>query len=296
MPTGAGVASAEQIQGKPLSYNNILDASAALELVQDMRDVRPDMISACVLKHTNACGAATAPDATTAFSKAHAGDPLAAYGGIVAVSGVIDETAAARMTEECSFLEVVVAERFEPAAAELLGTRWKSVRLLATGELRRPTRPEIMYRSIPGGLLAQEQDRHLPCATDFRHAAGPPPSAEMSRDAELLATVAKHLKSNAVCIGRGGTLLGAGNGQVDRVAACRNAIEKAGDRLGPEGPIPVAAGDAFFPFPDGPELLIDAGVGCIVHPGGSKRDAETFDLCAQKGVTCLLSGVRHFRH
>jgi phosphoribosylaminoimidazolecarboxamide formyltransferase/IMP cyclohydrolase len=153
-----------------------------------------------------------------------------------------------------------------------------------------------MYRSIPGGLLAQVQDRHPIKTDDLRHVAGPPPTVEMTRDAGILATVNKHLKSNAVCIGRDGALLGAGGGQMDRIAACRIAIEKAGDRLKGDGGAPVAASDAFFPFADGPALLIEAGVRCLVHPGGSKRDDETFQLCNEKNVTCLLTGVRHFRH
>jgi phosphoribosylaminoimidazolecarboxamide formyltransferase/IMP cyclohydrolase len=296
VPRGASIPTASQLRGKPLSYNNILDAAAALELVQDLRDIHPDSSSVAVLKHTNPCGASVDADPAEAFSKAHAGDPLAAYGGIVAIGGIVDEVTAARMTDECSFLEVVVAEGFEPKSVELLGERWKNVRLLEAGELRRSSRSEILYRSIPGGLLAQEQDRHLPSAGDFRHAAGPAPDERMLRDAELLAVVAKHLKSNAVCIGRDGALLGAGAGQMDRVAACRNAIEKSGDRLGPGDVAPVAASDAFFPFSDGPKLLIDAGVRCLVHPGGSKRDDETFELCEREGVTCLLTGVRHFRH
>jgi len=296
VPRGASIPSSNQLRGKPLSYNNILDAAAALELVQDLRDLHPDSMPVAVLKHTNPCGAAIDNDAAHAFSKAHAGDPLAAYGGIVAFGGMIDEATATRMTEECSFLEVVVAEGFSSEATERLGARWKNVRLIEAGELRRSSRSEILYRSIPGGLLAQEQDRHLPSSADFRHVAGPAPDEAMSRDAELLSVVAKHLKSNAVCIGRDGALLGAGAGQMDRVAACRNAITKSGDRLGPGSGVPVAASDAFFPFADGPELLIDAGVGCLIHPGGSKRDDETFELCDKRGVTCLLTGVRHFRH
>jgi len=294
---GASVPTSEQLRGKPLSYNNILDAAAALELVQDLRDLDPETTPVAVLKHTNPCGAAADPDPALAFSKAHAGDPLAAYGGIVAFGGALDAATATRMTDECSFLEVVIAERFDDDAIELLGSRWKNVRLLAAGDLRRASRAEILYRSIPGGLLAQEQDRHVPAPSDFRHAAGPAPDEATARDAARLSVVAKHLKSNAVCVGRDGALLGAGAGQMDRVAACRNAIEKAGDRLGPGGTgVPVAASDAFFPFADGPELLIDAGVGCLIHPGGSKRDEETFELCERRGVTCLLTGVRHFRH
>jgi phosphoribosylaminoimidazolecarboxamide formyltransferase/IMP cyclohydrolase len=211
------------------------------------------------------------------------------------MSSDIDVDAARQMTETCRFLEVVIAKSFSPEAVAIFSEKWANVRLLATGDLRRPSRTEVMYRSIPGGLLAQEQDRSPVKPNDFRHAAGPRPCAVMSRDAGILATVVKHLKSNAVCLGRNGALLGAGAGQMDRVASCRIAIEKAGNGLQGDGPV-IAASDAFFPFPDGPELLIEAGATCIVHPGGSKRDEATFELCEARGVTCLLTGVRHFRH
>jgi phosphoribosylaminoimidazolecarboxamide formyltransferase/IMP cyclohydrolase len=296
-PSGADLASAEQLRGKPLSYNNILDAGAAMELVQDLRDLDPDSTSVAVIKHTNPCGSAVRKDPAEAFSLAHSGDPMAAYGGIVAISCEVDDVVAKRMIEESRFLEVVIAKGFTPKAIELLGERWQNVRLLATGDLLRANRGEIMYRSIPGGLLAQEQDRAPVQPDEFRHTAGPAPTPEMLADAGMLSTVVKHLKSNAVCIGRGGALLGAGAGQMDRVASCRIAIEKAGDRLGSAdgGPV-VSASDAFFPFSDGPKLLIEAGVQCLIQPGGSKRDSDTFELCEEKGVTCLLTGVRHFRH
>ena len=296
-PSGADLASAEQLRGKPLSYNNILDAAAAMELVQDLRDLDPASTSVAVIKHTNPCGAAVRTDATEAFTRAHAGDPMAAYGGIVAISCEVDDRLAACMVEESRFLEVVIARSFTQKAVEVLGERWPNVRLLATGDLLRANRGEVMYRSIPGGLLAQEQDRAPVQPDEFRHTAGPAPTPEMLADAGMLSTVVKHLKSNAVCIGRGGALLGAGAGQMDRVASCRIAIEKAGERLGAgDGSPVISASDAFFPFSDGPALLIEAGVQCLIHPGGSKRDSETFELCDQRGVTCLLTGVRHFRH
>jgi phosphoribosylaminoimidazolecarboxamide formyltransferase/IMP cyclohydrolase len=292
----ASVVTAELLSGKPLSYNNLLDASAALELVQDLRDLAPGRTSATVVKHTNPCGAATAGTAREAFLKAYEGDPLAAYGGIVALSGSVDVEAARAMVEGERFLEVIVAERFEPAAAALLAERWKNVRLLAIGSMRPVPARAISFRSVPGGLLAQERDVKPTLLADLSLAAGPDASRETQLDAIFLMTVAKHLKSNAVCVGAGQQLFGAGAGQMDRVASCRNAIEKAGDRIG-RSPLPVvAASDAFFPFNDGPKLLLDAGVRCLVHPGGSKRDVDTFDLCRDRGATCYITGVRRFRH
>jgi len=292
----ANAVGAELRSGKPLSYNNLLDASAAIELVQDLRELFPGRIAATVVKHTNPCGAAVADDARAAFAAALEGDPLAAYGGIVAISGPVDAAAAEAMVSAGTFLEVVAAERFEPEAERLLADRWKNVRLLATGPFRPVAGRPLAIRSVPGGYLLQERDTHPTRPADFRRAAGPEIAADTLADAAFLFTVAKHLKSNAVCVGFGLRLLGAGAGQMDRVAACRNAIEKAGERLRTPGATPVAASDAFFPFADGPALLLDAGVRCLVHPGGSKRDEDTFALCAERGATCLLTGTRHFRH
>ena len=294
--TEASVVNAELRSGKPLSYNNLLDAAAALELVQDLRDRFPGEFAATVVKHTNPCGAAVAATAREAFTRAYAGDPLAAYGGIVAIAGPIDAAAAEAMVAGGAFLEVVVAERFEPEAERLLAERWKNVRLLATGPFRPNADRPLSIRGIPGGYLVQERDTHPTRSEDFRLEAGPEVPAASLADAAFLFTVVKHLKSNAVCIGRDRQLLGAGAGQMDRVAACRIAIEKAGERLRGPGSPPVAASDAFFPFADGPTLLLDAGVRCIVHPGGSKRDEDTFSLCRERGASCLVTGVRHFRH
>jgi phosphoribosylaminoimidazolecarboxamide formyltransferase/IMP cyclohydrolase len=292
------VVGAKLLHGKPLSYNNLLDAAAALELVQDLAELRPDGTACAVIKHTNPCGAATAPTVLGAFERAWSGDPLAAFGGIVAFSRTLDAATAEAMAAGERFLEVVVAPAYEPKALETLQARWKNARVLAVGDVAAPRVPALAYRSVPGGMLVQERDRHAIRADAFTHAAGPAPDAAMLVDAAALFTVAKHLKSNAVCIGGGGMLFGAGAGQMDRVASCRNAVEKARAKLAAlePGVRPVAASDAFFPFADGPTLLADAGVRCIVHPGGSKRDADTFALCNERGITCLLTGSRHFRH
>jgi phosphoribosylaminoimidazolecarboxamide formyltransferase/IMP cyclohydrolase len=193
---------------------------------------------------------------------------------------------------------VVVADAFDDAAVATLANRWKNVRLIATGARSQAhAAAHRLLRSVPGGLLVQEADELPIDGNAFHHAAGPAPTDSMRGDAAFLALVSKHLKSNAVCIGGGGSLWGAGAGQMDRVAACRHAVDKASARLKAAGKIvPVAASDAFFPFDDGPRALIEAGVGCLVHPGGSKRDADTEALCRERGVTLLISGARHFRH
>lgn len=296
--TGASVVGAQLLHGKPLSYNNLLDAAAALELVQDLHAQRPNCTACAVIKHTNPCGAAIADSVLAAFEHAWSGDPMAAFGGIVAFSSTVDVATAEAMATGERFLEVVIAPGYEPKALETLQGRWKNARLLATSHTSPALDRALTWRSIPGGMLVQERDVHRIDAAQFTHAAGPVPSAATLADAALMFAVAKHLKSNAVCIGANGTLFGAGAGQMDRVASCRNAVDKAKVMLAAmdAGTVTVAASDAFFPFADGPARLADAGVRCIVHPGGSKRDQDTFDLCNARGITCLLTGSRHFRH
>ncbi|MCH9024700.1 MAG: hypothetical protein IH931_05130, partial [candidate division Zixibacteria bacterium] len=293
--SGSSVATARILHGKPLSYNNLHDAAAALQLIQDLDQLEPNSAAAAIIKHTNPCGAAVAASAAEAFEQAYEGDPLAAYGGVLAVSQRVDHAAAQRICDGQRFLEVIVAPGFDEQAEQALAQRWKNVRLLAVGELRPPSGEPLDLKSIPGGILAQTRDRLVADPDQWKHAAGPAPSKAMLDHAAFLWTVTKHIKSNAIAIGKDRQLLGIGAGQVDRVTACRIAIEKAGDRITAQG-VTIAASDAFFPFTDGPQLLIDAGVKCIVHPGGSKRDQETLDLCNQHDVTCLLTGIRHFRH
>ncbi len=292
---GPSVVTAQQLHGKPLSYNNLLDASAALELVLALRRANPDGANACVVKHTNPCGAAHGATPAAATQAAIAGDPLAAFGGILALDTDVNLGAAELICGPDRFFEVVVAPSFTTDALARLQARWANVRLLAVGDPDATPEP-IEHRSIPGGLLAQERDLKAPDTTTWTHAAGPAPSADTLRAGAMLEAVVRALTSNAVCIGGvdadATRLYGAGAGQMDRVASCRLAIEKAGDKA--RGAI--ALSDAFFPFPDGPQLLINAGVTTIAHPGGSKRDQETFDLCNTHGVTCLTTGVRRFRH
>ena len=356
--TDGAIVDAQTVEGKPLSYNNILDAAAAFELVKDLvaltthhlnasdaaansganaadgsiaradvanssqpldgsitnadgsithagaaktKYASVNQVAACVVKHTNPCGAAIGANAADAFDKAYAGDPLAAYGGIVAISARLTAADATNIAKPDRFLEVVVAESFEPEAIAILAARWKNVRLLAVGSMRRATSNALQLRSVPGGVLVQESDSTVDDAAEFKLTAGPAPSDALKRDAEFLAVIAKHLKSNAVCVGAQQTLWGAGAGQMDRVASCKHAIEKAQLKLQAaiahaNTIVVTAASDAFFPFDDGPRLLIDAGVKCLVHPGGSKRDSDTETLCKNRGVTLLVTGTRHFRH
>jgi phosphoribosylaminoimidazolecarboxamide formyltransferase/IMP cyclohydrolase len=304
------IASAEQLHGKELSYNNINDGAAALELVLALQKViagggERDAVSACVVKHTNPCGAAIAGSCRAAIDEAIAGDPVAAYGGILAVGDELDDDAAERLKDKDVFLEVIIAPRFSPGALDTLRARWANVRLLKIGDFSLDGAGQLEYRSIPGGMLVQERDLHLARPDHFQLRAGPKPTNEQLRAAAFLEATCRFLFSNAIVVGgrsTGGSpasggggvvrMYGAGAGQMDRVTSCRLAVEKAGKLA--QGA--VAFSDAFFPFSDGPEVLINAGVKVIVHPGGSKRDEDTFKLCEERGVTCLTTGIRHFRH
>lgn len=300
--TGQSVVNARQLHGKELSYNNINDAAAALELVKALARFDAGRPAACVVKHMSPCGAA-AVDAgaglAAAVDAAIAGDPLAAYGGILATSVRIDETTATRITSEGTFFEVVVAPDYDDAALDMLRKRWTGVRVLAVGTGVPSVARKLEYRSVPGGLLVQDRDARTPSPDKWVHAAGPAPDARRLAAAAALEIVGRFALSNAVVIGgptsSGVRLYGLGGGQVDRLTACRIAVDKARSSA-PGIPDAVAVSDAFFPFPDGPQVLIDAGVTFIVQPGGSKRDDETFALCEKRGVTCMTTGVRHFRH
>jgi phosphoribosylaminoimidazolecarboxamide formyltransferase / IMP cyclohydrolase len=300
---GPSVIGAEQLHGKELSYNNLHDAAAALELVAALAKLDPrgpaSFAAACI-KHANPCGAAVASSPLAAVDRAIAGDPLAAFGGIMAFSGVLDRAAADRLCAKDIFLEVLLAEDFRPDALEALRARWANLRILKLGPLAGLAAPAWQLKPIRGGALAQQPDALAPQPAGWQHAAGPAASAATQHAAAAIECMVRAMNSNAVAIGgpdeTGGAgcvrLIGGGLGQVDRLQACRIATEKAG----PLARGAIAVSDAFFPFPDGPQVLIDAGVKTIVHPGGSKRDQETFDLCNARGVTCLTTGTRRFRH
>jgi phosphoribosylaminoimidazolecarboxamide formyltransferase / IMP cyclohydrolase len=295
--SGGTLVHARQLHGKQLSYNNINDGSAAWELARAFGQLAPDRPGACVIKHTNPCGAAIASTCRQAVDLAIAGDPTAAYGGILAVNTPFDLAAAERLAGPDVFMELIIAPEFAPDALEMLRKRWSTVRILEIGAAAAARPRLIEYKSIPGGMLAQDRDTTIPAPDHWVHAAGPMPTPEQLRAAAFLEVTVRALTSNAVVIG--GTaegdavrIFGAGAGQVDRLTSCRIAVQKAGNLA--RGA--VAAGDAFFPFADGPKVLIEAGVSLILHPGGSKRDQETFDACAAAGIPCLTTGLRHFRH
>lgn len=290
---GASVVTARSVAGKPLSYNNIIDAAAALELVKDLHALQQGH-AAAVIKHTNPCGAATADSPESAFTAAWKGDQLAAFGGIVALDSPVDQELARIIADGEKFFEVIVAPSFADAARVVLQKRWKNIRLLEVGDIVGVS-PGTAIRSVHGGLLTQTI---TPAAADtgaWEVQCGDDPSPALRRSMAFAWVTCSHLKSNAIAITDGHAMIGAGMGQVDRVSAARQAIGRAGDRLG-RSELAIAASDAFFPFPDGAKALIDAGVQCIVQPGGSVRDQETIDLCRDHHVTLIHTGRRCFRH
>jgi len=286
-PTEASVAYAKQLHGKELSYINLLDADAALAAVKEFTTP-----AACIVKHATPCGYAIAQDLPAAFRKAYEGDPLAAFGGIVAMNQPVDIATAQTITSIDKLLEVIVAPSFAPDALELLRSRWKNVRLLEVGPLTSFDKAEYHLHKIVGGYLIQERDLAGIDESAWQIVSKRKPTQQELTDLKLAWLAAKHLKSNAVALAKDGMMVGGGAGQQDRVNAARIAIAKAGERA--KGS--VAGSDAFFPFPDGPKLLLDAGITAIIHPGGSVRDHETLAVADEAGAALVLTGQRHFKH
>jgi phosphoribosylaminoimidazolecarboxamide formyltransferase/IMP cyclohydrolase len=278
------------LHGKELSYNNFLDLDSALNLVREF-----DGPAAVVVKHNNPCGAALAPTLVEAFTKAYEGDPQSAFGGILAFNQGIDEATALQITEPNRFIECIIAPGYSARALEVLTTRptWKnSVRLLRTGPLSTSAASLLDCRRVDGGLLVQTRDAG---ADDFGHVevkTRRAPTAAELLDLRFAWLVAKHVKSNAIVLAKGGMIVGVGAGQMSRIDSTQIAARKAGERV--KGS--VLASDAFFPFRDNVDEAARAGVTAIVQPGGSKRDADSIAACDEHGIAMLFTGVRHFRH
>jgi phosphoribosylaminoimidazolecarboxamide formyltransferase / IMP cyclohydrolase len=285
-PTHACIATAQKLHGKELSYNNILDMDAALTLVREF-----PRAAAVVVKHNNPCGAAEATSPAEAFRGAWDGDPLSAFGGIVAFNRAVDvETAAALMDGE-KFVECVIAPDYDPTALTML-TGWKkNVRLLKTGPLVGPPQG-LDYRRVDGGLLVQARDHGADNPKSWQVVTAKKPTGDQWEALWFAWVACKHVKSNAIVLAQGTQLVGVGAGQMSRVESVKIAIGKAGDRA--KGS--AMASDAFFPFPDNVELAAAAGVAAIVQPGGSVKDAESIAACDTHGIAMLFTGVRHFRH
>ncbi|MFP5069688.1 bifunctional phosphoribosylaminoimidazolecarboxamide formyltransferase/IMP cyclohydrolase [Pseudonocardia nantongensis] len=282
----AGLAGAEQLHGKEMSYNNFVDADAAWRAAHDHGDTP----TVAVIKHANPCGIAVGADVAEAHRKAHATDPVSAFGGVIAVNGEVSVELAEQVAE--IFTEVVVAPSYADGALEAL-QRKKNVRVLRIpGEV---TRGGTELRPISGGLLAQRRDLVDADGDDpagWKLVTGDPVSPETLADLAFAWRACRAVKSNAILLAHDGAAVGVGMGQVNRVDAAKLAVERAGDRA--RGT--VAASDAFFPFPDGLEVLLAAGVAAVVQPGGSVRDDQVIAACAQAGIPMYLTGTRHFAH
>ena len=282
------------LQGKALSYNNVLDASAAASLGRLMRGA-----AVVIVKHTNPCGAAERGTLIEAWESALAGDPVSAFGGVVAITGTVDRALASRLVS--IFLEVVVAPAFDEGAREVLAAK-PNLRLVVDGSLGTAAIPTVAdplgsFRTAGGAVLVTAPD-NLPDdpATWICTTSRAPTDAER-RDLDLAWRLCRGVVSNAIVLVRGGMLIGIGSGQVSRVDACRGAVDKARQFQGEAGATgAVAASDAFFPFADGPRVLLDAGVTAIVQPGGSMRDAEVLRAVEAADAAMLITGTRHFRH
>ena len=272
------------VAGKPLSYNNLLDASAAAALA---RDLQGDAV--VIVKHGVPCGAAEAPDLLRAWERALAGDPVSAFGGVVAVRGEVDGALAEALAS--LFLEVVVAAGFDDTARARLAAK-PDLRLVVDGTILAPARPSLEVRSAGGGLLVTEADDQPDDPEAWRVVSARAPDAREQADLAFAWRVVRHVKSNAIVVARDGALLGVGAGQMNRVTSARLAAAQAGERaLGA-----VAASDAFFPFVDGVEVCLAAGVSAIIQPGGSRRDDEVLAAVDAAGAAMIVTGRRHFRH
>lgn len=281
----SGLAGAKQLQGKELSYNNLVDLDAAWALVTEFHRA-----GVAIIKHNNPCGASEQDSLLDAYLKALACDPVSAFGGVVAINRVLDAATAEELSK--LFVECIVAPGFEPAALEKVAAK-KNLRLL---EMQRgESVHELDIKRISGGFLVQDPDEHELAETDLKVATDRAPTAEEIRGLMFGWKVCKHVKSNAIVFAREGQTVGVGAGQMSRVDSVKIAVIKAGTaKLSLEGS--VVASDAFFPFPDGVEEAGKAGATAVVQPGGSMRDGEVIAAANRLGMAMVFSGVRHFRH
>ncbi len=277
------VAGARQLQGKELSYNNLMDLDAAWNLVCDFKET-----TVAIIKHTNPCGVARGESPAVAYNLAYKADSISAFGGIVACNRPVDADMAAEVHK--IFLEAVIAPDFTPEALNILKTK-ANLRLLMTG-LGDRQEAGLQLRSIGGGLLVQENDRHVLSADDLKAVTTRRPRPEEQKDLLFAWQVVKHVKSNAIVVVKNGVTLGIGAGQMNRVGAANIALKQAGEQA--EGA--VLASDAFFPFADTVEQAAKAGIKAIIQPGGSIRDQESIEAADAANLAMLFTGVRHFRH
>ncbi len=292
-----GVATATQVQGKTLSYNNINDTDAAFELVSEFDPAETAAVA--IIKHANPCGVAVAGDLKTAYLKALRTDPVSAFGGIVATNREIDAETATEIVKV--FTEVIVAPSATKEAQDIIAAK-KNLRLLLTGGVADPKADGLMVKSVAGGLLVQGRDNRNVDDCELKVVTKRQPTEQELVDLKLAAKVAKHVKSNAIIYVKDGATAGIGAGQMSRVDSARVAHRKsidAAEAAGIEGALTkgsVVASDAFFPFADGLEALVEAGATAVIQPGGSMRDDEVIEAADKAGIAMVMTGMRHFRH
>lgn len=300
--SGACIANAQQLHGKELSYNNILDANAALELGREFTE--PTVV---IVKHNNPCGCASAGELKVAYQKALDGDPVSAFGGIVACNRPVDAATAQKMN--AIFLEAIVAPDFDEQALNIL-TQKSNLRLLKTGDLSLQTNNLVEkghtaqentrnvpfnlveVRSVNGGLLIQENNRQLLNPKELWTVTEKQLNKQALEELIFACTVVKHVKSNAIVVTKNKQLIGVGAGQMNRVGSVELALKQAGEKVAGA----VLASDAFFPFRDNVDVAVKAGIKAIIQPGGSVRDEESIAACNENGLAMVFTGIRHFKH
>ena len=271
---------AVQLHGKEMSYNNIQDASAALDILAEF-----DETTCVAVKHMNPCGVATGSSVFEAYSRAYEADPVSIFGGIVAVNGKVDKETAEKM--HSIFLEIILATDYDEEALEIL-TKKKNLRIYKLSE--KNNNHEQQIKSVRGGILVQDFNDKL--ADEYESVTEKKVDESQQRDIEFGLKVVKHVKSNAIVVVKDGQTLGIGAGQMNRVGSCKIALEQAGEKA--RGA--VLASDAFFPMRDSADMAADYGIAAIVQPGGSIRDQESINACNEKGVAMVFSKIRHFKH
>ena len=276
----------DQIHGKEISYNNLLDIDAAISLIADF-----DETALAILKHNNACGMACRPTVKEAWEAALAADPVSAFGGIVVTNRTVDKAAAEAINT--IFFEVIIAPSYDKEALDILSQKKNRI-ILVLKSADKALQP-MQYRSVLNGMLVQDRNVSLQRATDLQVVTDKAPTASETEDLLFANILVKHTKSNAIVLAKNKQLIASGTGQTSRVDALNQAIEKAGNfKFDLQGA--VMASDAFFPFADCVEIAHEAGITAVIQPGGSIRDADSVDYCNQNGVSMVTTGVRHFKH
>lgn len=274
----------EQVQGKEISYNNLLDIEAAVYLIDDFKD-----ITFAILKHNNACGVASRPVLLDAWKDALAGDPVSAYGGILITNARVDVKTAEEIDK--LFFEVIIAPAYENEALEILKNKKNRIILIRTEAYL----PKTQFRSMLNGVIEQDRDTKIETREDLKPATIKAPGEQEINDLLFANKIVKHSKSNTIVLARNGQLIASGVGQTSRVDALKQAIVKAGS-FGFETSGAVMASDAFFPFPDCVEIASDAGIKAVIQPGGSVRDQASIDFCNKNNMSMVFTGIRHFKH